>query len=70
MRNPSELRDDKSFDYMVGRLVGAAEMMAHYMSLHGDDNARGMAERVFGTISFFLEPEARLPEQRQLPKGT
>jgi hypothetical protein len=55
--------DDPRYDYMVGRLVGAAELMSLYMTLHGDEKARGMAARVYETLEFFFDPEehAALP---------
>jgi hypothetical protein len=67
MRDPHEMRLDSRFDYMVGRMVGASEMMAHYMALHGDEKAQAMSERVFASISFFFveeEGDPRKPGQK------
>jgi len=50
---------DPHFDYMVGRLVGAAEMLCHYQALYGDERGRTMADIAHNTISFFLKEEDR-----------
>jgi hypothetical protein len=64
MRNPQDLQSDPQFPYRVGQLVGAAEMMSVYMSLHGDHRAKEMATRVHNLLTFFLTEE----EQHQLPE--
>lgn len=64
MRDPEDLRTDPRFEYMVGRLVGATEMMTHYMALHGDSKAQGMAQRVNSITNFFMQEN----ERSELPK--
>lgn len=60
MKTPNELRADPRFDHAVGRLVGATEMLTSYLALHGDEKMRGMAERAYTTLAFFLvEADAR-----------
>jgi len=63
MREMRDLSEDPKFQFMVGRLVGAAEMMALYTTLHGDQKMRGMAGRVYETLYFFFDPK----EHRELP---
>ena len=57
MRELPDLHDDPKLDYMVGRLVGATEMLAFYVSLHGDEKMRGMAGRAYATLEFFFDPK-------------
>jgi hypothetical protein len=40
---------------MTGRLIGAAEMTARYMQVHGDEQAKEMGKRLDGILAFFLE---------------
>lgn len=63
MRQMPDLHEDPKFDYMVGRLVGTTEMLAFYISLHGDEKMRGMAQRAYTTLEFFFDPD----EHPQLP---
>jgi hypothetical protein len=65
MRSPHELKADPQFDFMVGKLVGATEMLTHYMALHGDERAADMATRAHSVLDYFLEDD----RQHQLERG-
>jgi hypothetical protein len=70
MRDVPELHDDPAFDYMIGRLVGATEMLAYYVTLYGDGKMRGMARRTYSTLEFFFRPgeetELPIPPEQQV----
>jgi hypothetical protein len=71
---PRLVSSDPRFNYQVGRLVGATEMMANYMHLHGDEKAQGMAARAFLSLEFFLDLSDRpaeypLPTVRRVPSS-
>ena len=54
LRRAEELASDPQTHLMTGRLIGAAEMMARYMQVHGDEQAQQMGERVDGILTFFF----------------
>jgi hypothetical protein len=54
-KRKSRPENDPRYEYMVGRLVGASELMSLYMYIHGDSEARDMAERVHVILSFFMK---------------
>jgi hypothetical protein len=61
---------DPSYSHMVGRLVGATEMLVRYMILQGDEPARGMAARVEEVIAWFTEGEFKpFTEKEFLAEG-
>lgn len=55
LRTPVDLQQDPNFNFMVGRLVGASEMMARYLQIHGDEKGKGMGTRVDALLTFFYE---------------
>lgn len=55
LRKPTELHSDPNFHYMVGRLVGATEMLARYMQIHGDAQGKEMGQRVDALLGFFYD---------------
>jgi len=55
MREARDVTSDPRYDYMVGRLIGAAEMLAFYNTIHGDEKSRGMARVMYNTLEFFFD---------------
>lgn len=52
-----ELLRDSSFPYQVGRLAGAAEVLAHWLMVHGDDEAKAMGAKLDNVVAWFFFPE-------------
>jgi len=69
IRDVPELEKDPRFHYMIGRLVGTTEMLAYYVTLHGDEKMRGMANRTYATLEFFFDPDEfeKIPVPLPLP---
>jgi hypothetical protein len=59
MKPLRELAQDPNYDYMVGRLVSATEMLSHYIAIHGDEKARAMADQAHKTIDYFLTDDEK-----------
>jgi hypothetical protein len=55
LRRHEELVADSDFYFQMARLIGMAEMLVSYMGIHGDEQARQMAERAEPTLKFFFE---------------
>lgn len=55
LRRPEDLNNDPLNHLMTGRLIGAAEMTARYLQIHGDDQAQHMGQRLDAILAFFLE---------------
>jgi hypothetical protein len=49
------MQADPNFHFMVGRLVGATEMLARYMQVHGDPQAKEMGQRADALLAFFYD---------------
>jgi len=55
LRRAEELQNDPQTHLMTGRLIGAAEMTARYMQVHGDEQAQQMGQRLDGVLGFFFQ---------------
>ena len=55
LRRPEDLQSDNLTHLMTGRLIGAAEMTARYMQVHGDEQAKEIGKRLDNILAFFLE---------------
>ena len=55
LREPRDLHSDPAFVYMVGRLIGCAEMLTRYLQIHGDDQGKQMGERADQVLQFFYD---------------
>ena len=55
LRQSNELHADPNFNFMVGRLVGCTEMLARYMQVHGDPEAKEMGQRADALLAFFYD---------------
>lgn len=64
LRRAEELTSDPLTHLMTGRLIGAAEMMARYMQVHGDEQAQQMGQRLDLILQFFFEDHVSL-ERRE-----
>lgn len=49
-----EMLNDPHFTYQVGRLVGAAEMAAHHMQLHGDEETKSAGVALKAVVDWFF----------------
>jgi hypothetical protein len=62
-RDLNELLRDPHFPYHVGRLMGAAEMAAHWMITQEDPQTKQMGRRLADIVSWFFEEEPmNIPE--------
>jgi hypothetical protein len=53
----SELQEDPSFSFYVGRLVGAAETCSHLMVLSSQPDVRELGFRLGAVVGWFLSDE-------------
>ena len=58
-RKYTELQDDQHFPFYVGRLLGAAEMTSHWMTLQESPETVDMGKRLAMVAGWFYtdEPE-------------
>ena len=49
-----ELQQDPNFPYYVGRLMGASEMTAHWLTLQQNPDAQEMGQRLMMVAGWFL----------------
>ena len=52
-----EMLNDPHFTYQVGRLVGASEMAAHHMQLHGDEETKSAGLALKTVVDWFFVSE-------------
>jgi hypothetical protein len=52
-----ELLRDGAFPYQVGRLTGAATMVAYWLSLRDDEECKKMGEKLNEVVSWFFFQE-------------
>lgn len=57
VRGINELMADPEFPYMIGRMVGAAEMAAYWMELQDEPQTQSMGKRLHGVTAWFLDDE-------------
>jgi len=58
VRPMEEILRDSGFPYHVGQLTGAAEMAAHWMTLHEDEEVKAMGAKLGEVVRwFFAEDE-------------
>jgi hypothetical protein len=55
LRRAEDLQLDTQTHLMTGRLIGASEMMARYVQVHGDEQAQQMGQRLDAILQFFFE---------------
>jgi hypothetical protein len=53
-RSMQEMLTDPHFTYQVGRLVGAAEMAAHHMQMHGDEETKSAGVALKTVVDWFF----------------
>lgn len=58
-RTIEELLQDKTFPYHVGQLIGASEMVAHWMTIHGDEDTKQMGYKLAETVGWFFKEEGK-----------
>lgn len=59
-RKPRQLEDlirDSGFVFQTGRLVGAAELAAHWMVMQDNEEAKSMGNKLHNIVQFYYEPE-------------
>jgi len=58
-----EMMRDPNFPYVVGRLMGAAEMSAHWMSAQEDPQTQEMGRKLADVVGWFFRdgPDASFP---------
>ena len=54
LRKPAELTTDPHYWIMVGRLIGASEMTARYMNVHGTEEMKQLSDRLDDILQFFF----------------
>ena len=52
---------DPNFEYYIGRLIGASEMVSHWMQLREDPEAKEMGRRLGMVVAWFLDERPRSP---------
>lgn len=52
---------DPNFEYYIGRLIGASEMVSHWMQLREDPEAKEMGKRLGMVVAWFLDERPRSP---------
>jgi hypothetical protein len=58
LRRPDDMLNDPLTHLMTGRLIGAAEMTARYLQIHGDEQAKQVGHRLDDILEFFFENHA------------
>ena len=65
-----ELIRDPAFPYQVGRLSGAAELVAHWLMIHGDEEGKAMGEKLQEVVSFSTFRTRRSSGRRAPRRGS
>ena len=71
-RKPKEigkLMEDPQFPFMVGRLMGASEMAAHWMMTHSDEEQRNIGHKLLNVVDWFFTDDERAIPSLALPKA-
>ena len=58
LRRPDDLANDPLTHLMTGRLIGASEMTARYIQVHGDEHMQQMGDRLDEILTYFFENHA------------
>jgi hypothetical protein len=61
-RDLIEIQQDPHFPFYVGRLMGASEMISHWLSLQPDPEAQEFGKRLNKIVGWFLTEELEDPE--------
>lgn len=56
-----ELLKDPHFPYQVGRLIGASEMVSHWLELQKDETAQEMGRKLGTVVDWYFEEENGIP---------
>ena len=56
-RTLEDLLNDRQFPYYVGKLVGATEMVSHWLKLRDDAEAKAVGEKLGEVVGWFFEDE-------------
>jgi hypothetical protein len=57
LRPTDELLEDPAFPFQVGRIIGAAELVAHWLSMQPSEESKAMGNRLASVLDFYYEPE-------------
>jgi hypothetical protein len=75
-REMVEMQEDTDFPFYVGRLVGAAEMCSHWLSLQQGNDAKEMGRSLNAVTRWFLTEDVvtpvmppSIPPPKAHPKG-
>lgn len=68
LRKPEDLQNDPLTHLMTGRLIGAAEMTARYLQIHGDEQAQEIGKRLDNILAFFLVGHSSI-QTKELGRG-
>lgn len=57
LRPTDELLEDPAFPFQVGRIIGASELVAHWLTMQPSEEAKAMGNRLALVLDFYYEPE-------------
>jgi hypothetical protein len=61
-RTLDDLLDDKAFLFHVGQLIGATQMVSHWMSNHVEGDVKDMGEKLSESSDWFFNKEVKVGE--------
>jgi hypothetical protein len=58
LRPTDELLEDPAFPFQVGRIIGASELVAHWLSMQPSEESKAMGNRLASVLDFYYVPES------------